>query len=540
MKQIIAVLNSNEVNRYRMVFPVRTLESALNQCWDLGTPSFLSHDCHRPIGWLKGLSLYFEPALVRSTGLFLIPENEKESSEIAIAVRNYVSKYHTDFIKSHRQELKNKLKPYLSGKELSYAPSCAAFIDEDLARKVFPGIFDQQDADGLIPISLLTSKAPGVFEKDGLLLFAHPFFRRSLSRLNTINEPFFKVLQPLTPSDLSVRIALDENMIGLSSTFQQPIELEYWWGPKFNEDLISIPDGVTHHVADEIEQLFHGISATEFWWYSRKGEKIFECEELRDVPSCGVSSNDFGCRYVHCILNSSKDGSAHLDGAIRLYEEESMAARLDTNIRNVGRHSKYIKLWRIEGHLKVSAWKEIITHYFRDNHLIGEYFGANKESFTKKGTSKSNVKKYTPLYHYIPCDMKAGQGIRISISYHPKTESSKSAILIKSFDSITRDSTEYKYVEADTIEIVKCLHQDSLNLKVPDHISFVSFGDTAVNFPLILHFGLNSYKRAAKTQNVIAKLCNVWNNRGDDRVVSYNNGIQYSDIRSSRMKVIAC
>jgi hypothetical protein len=67
-------------------------------------------------------------------------------------------------------------------------------------------------------------------------------------------------------------------MVGLAISYKGPIELEYWWGPKFNEDLSEINFGVTKHSADEDEQLFHGISATEFWWHKQNEIKTYECE----------------------------------------------------------------------------------------------------------------------------------------------------------------------------------------------------------------------------------------------------------------------
>lgn len=70
MKRTLIVFSSNEINLYGTSFSVHALESGLSQSWNLGIPSFLSHDAHRPIGWSRGLGLHFEPGLVRLTGLF--------------------------------------------------------------------------------------------------------------------------------------------------------------------------------------------------------------------------------------------------------------------------------------------------------------------------------------------------------------------------------------------------------------------------------------------------------------------------------------
>lgn len=464
------------------------------------------------------------------SGLWYLPESDKESEEISGAVRHYLSKHLADTVDPHRPELERRLNPYLSGKEIPCMPDCAALLDEGLARKVFPEIFAQQDKYGLVPLSLLISKAPGVFEENGLLLFAHPYFRRSLSRFNTLNEPFFEILQKATGRpDLDIRIALDEDVVGLSSTFRPHIELEYWWGPKFSEDLAAIPVGVFWHEADEQQRLFHGISRTEFWWYLQNDIRTFECEELRDIPSFGVAHDRFGCRFVHSMLDPSSAAPVHLDGAIRMHNEESMITRLETDISRAGRHSNYTKLWRVDGPLDVPVWKELIAHYYRDNHLVGEYFGGKDESEHIRPHSISSTTYATPLAQYVPCNMEAGQGIRISVSYHPRIEEPVVGRIIQTFDFLTHDSTKYNYIEADTIEVIKMLHRMNEQIDLPDDIVRIAFEDKVLNLSLILHLGPDSVLLAVKTQTAIAQLCKAWINHGDDRIVSYNIGIQYSD-----------
>ena len=91
---------------------------------------------------------------------------------------------------------------------------CAASHDKELAVKTFKEIFAQHDKDGLVPLSILKPIAPGVFEKDGLLLFAHPFFRRSLSRFNSLNASFLEVLQSLGVNPVGI-MAVTSLLCGL-------------------------------------------------------------------------------------------------------------------------------------------------------------------------------------------------------------------------------------------------------------------------------------------------------------------------------------
>ncbi|HCD6062537.1 TPA: hypothetical protein NDT49_004832, partial [Enterobacter asburiae] len=129
--------------------------------------------------------------------------------------------------------------------------------------------------------------------------------------------------------------------------------------------------------ANEKEKFFSGISATEFWWHRQDGIQSLECEEVREKPSYGFSSERneelYGCRYVHSMVND-KGKAYHLDGAVRVYNEEQFINRLDVDIAKAGKNTEYYKLWRVDGPIDISLWKRLISNFYKDNHLIGEYF----------------------------------------------------------------------------------------------------------------------------------------------------------------------
>ena len=47
-----------------------------------------------------------------------------------------------------------------------------------------------------------------------------------------------------------------------------------------------------------------------------------------------------------------------------------MIERLETDISKSGKKSNYQKLWRIDGEIEISVWKELLNDYFRDNRLV--------------------------------------------------------------------------------------------------------------------------------------------------------------------------
>jgi hypothetical protein len=530
MLEKLAVLNGNVVNRYGFAFPVETLESALNQSWDLGVPSCISHDLHRLVGWTKGMSLYIEPGMVRLVGLIFVPENINDENEL-FKIFEYSQLKRTEYeFEPHRAELQRRLSPISTDNALGLISGCAAFIGDNLALDAFPDIFKLQDEEDLIPLSSLNQKGPGVFEIDGLLIFAHPFFRRSLSCHNSLNSPFLSIIHKITRSfDLNIKIALDPNMVGLASTYKEDIELEYWWGPKFNDELSVIDFGVTKHVASKDQRLFHGISATEFWWHRQNEITTFECEEIRDIPSFGLGNESFGCRYVHSMLDVTTSIPIHIDGAIRLYDEISMINRMEYDISKNGKNTQYKKLWRIDGTINVSLWKELLTHYFRDNHLVGEYLGGRDSNEINRPHEISSNVYISSLADYVPCYMQAGNGVRISVSYHNKSKCNENMIVILPKGRININNEQKYYIEYDTIKVINLLKRKGYEVSLPQNILLIAFGDMLINMPLIHHSGNNSTYLARETQRVIGELCETWCRKRDNQVVSLNIGVEYDD-----------
>lgn len=331
----------------------------------------------------------------------------------------------------------------------------AACLKEDgLAERAFGVIFARRDKDSLVPLKDLNAIAPGVFEQDGLLFFASSYLRRSLSRYNTLNDDLLGRLHALADNPaLSVKVALDPDVVGLAETYRTPLEFAYWWGPKFNDDLHSIPPGITRHEADERHRMFSGVCRTEFWWHEQNDLKTLECEEILDIPSLGVGKDVFGCRYVHSIVDPKTKEPMHLDGAIRLYDETKMVERLDKNMYEFGRHSVYTKLWRVDGPVPIPTWKEIITHYYRDNELVGEYLGGKDES----GHLRPDLlhPEQDPLYRFVPCTMSPRDGVRISVAYHLPEESGP-PVQVLAHDTYGSTEERTYFVEGDTFEVVNC------------------------------------------------------------------------------------
>lgn len=530
MKSKVAVFNGTGINRYGMAFTVGALESALAQSWKYGVPSCISHDLHRPFAWSKGKSLYIEPGLVRLAGLVYSPEDKKDEEELQGLFQAKMSALLKESFEPHAAALYSRLSKVLSEDHYPLMPACATFVDKNLVLKTFPFVYKNQDKNGLIPLSDLNPIGPGAFEIDGLLLFAHSFFRRSLSRHNSLNTPFLTRFQKEALSyGSNAKIAIDPDMVGLASSYNEYIELEYWWGPKFNNELGTIDFGVTRHEANDDQKMFHGISATEFWWHNQDDIRTLECEEIRDMPSFGVGKDSFGCRYVHSMLDPIKSIPNHMDGAVRMYNETAMIERLEANIAKSGKNSNYQKLWRIDGEIQISVWKELLNDYFRDNRLVGEYLGAVEDNNHNTPRELINKTYSPPLSKYVPCDMQPTEGVRISVSYHEKTNSNSDSISFIPTGFFLNENGQHDYIEYDSIEVAKLLRRNGHEVAVPEDAMLIAFEDMLLNFPRIHHVGENSVDLAQATQNAFLLLLTTWCQREEDRVISFTMSVSYDD-----------
>jgi hypothetical protein len=527
MKQFLNVQNSDGVNRYNMMFALSALTSALDVSWDPGVPTHMSHDLHRMIGWSRAFGIHLEPGLARLTGLLYLPENDQERSQLAGLADRHWNEQLNRRVRPHLAELEHRLRPHLSGRQQPCQADCAAIIDPGLAARAFPEIFSLRDKDGLVPLTALTPIAPGVFEQYGLLLFAHPYFRRSLSRRNSVNRPFLACFQALRDDSGRIRrIALDEDMVGLAATFHEHFELAYWWGPKFTNDLEKIPAGITRHEANDTDRRFHGISHTEFRWYTQAGAKTFECEELQDRPSAGAGVDLFGCRFVHSRVDPGQALPIHLDGAIRMYDEEQMVQRLGCDIYHAGRRSKYTKLWRLDGPVPIPTWKELIAHFYRDNKLVGEYFeGVDGRTAASPPSAPPSADR--PQRSFAPTTMERGDGVRIHVCYLDRPQEARPPLGIHVLDKLSSGDQRFEYVESHGLELVKMLRRAGHKVALPDHVVRLKFQDRAVNQPLVTLAGNRAVALAKETLTAIRDLCNAWTQRDGDRLVSFGLRIDY-------------
>lgn len=397
VKSIFGIFNSDAVNLQGKQIPVRELSRALEKHLQfsvthrlpLGAPVHLAHDLHRLVGWSRTLGVFLEADLAQEVGFLSRPESDDEKHVLPLLQYDYLRLHEQEYCKPYEAHLRGRLTHALHTAEVKH---CAATVlcQNELAVKTYPDLFGSADKDGLLDYRMLISRFdevhPGIFRDSTreLLLFAHPYMRRSLSRLNNLNEYFLKDFGDLARSNpnLTMLLRLDPDIVGAADSFIPPLEFEYIRGPKFDAHIDNIPAGVTEHRANDTERAMEGISRTEFWWKSSESRgitekqsyfRVLEAEDLIEDESPGLSRQQYGCRYVHAEYNATANAITHFDGAIRAYNSDAYFKRLDLDIRKAGKQTIYTKLFRIDGQLSVETWKALTAFYFRGNSLVPEY-----------------------------------------------------------------------------------------------------------------------------------------------------------------------
>jgi hypothetical protein len=538
MEKYQGVAITDGVNRKNHMLPFSTIIKSYHDSWNSIIPMNLGHDRTKPIGYSMLTGIYMEPGKAYVTNESAIMETKEEHDKMCKMIKAYDYKI---FCEEHKKELDiliEKLSFVLSDK-YCVAPvgQAVAIKDKDIVYRLFPewsktikdGLVDARELEPIYTKNENGKKGilvPGVYYKEGHLLFAHQFFRRSLSILNTTNEEFFNSFEKIRDiPTVKMQLALDMDMVGLVGTEQPEVEYQYIRGPHFNDDLTCIPEGVTCHENEHYDNVFSNLLSTQFFWHMQDGKRTFECEELCDKENITFDDGQtmlWGCRYVHSMINPSTGLPTHLDGAIRIYNDEQILARIDskTDISKCGKNSKYIKLWRIDNDFNVAMWKELISSFYRENGLIGEYFGGVDEKYDqikKESDEHNTVVKKPNIFAHI--ELNEGDGVRIYFRYKSKFDIiADRDIGIYNKDSfILQDGRKVKILDADTVTLLKYLKRKGLSLRMPT-TSLIAFEDMIFNFPTLC---CKSLQVADVVITAIKELCQAWVRNQDDRLVSF-------------------
>lgn len=259
---------------------------------------------------------------------------------------------------------------------------------ENVLFDVFPNLGSRMDGEGLFDVNdLLTDFSiigePGISDVGYLkskntkyVIMLHHCLRRHYSIFNgfgmVLPYLFGYYLEHRLPS---LKIALDLDRIMLSKDWSHYCRREYYYGPKFTNDIPANKKGQTSYLLGVRDRLYTNSFQTDFYWKNKKDNSFqLEIEELQDV-SYATTPEDICCKYIHTQYNRDETRFDHLDGSVRRYDFDNYVLRINGNLRS-GDIAKKIKLFRVDGTIPFDMWKSIISSFMEYNSNIGEYFNA--------------------------------------------------------------------------------------------------------------------------------------------------------------------
>ena len=535
MQRHLAIFNSDQVSKDGTQFSIGALEDGIWQASVYGRPCNMSHDLHKLIGWSYAKGLYFDYQKTLTVGYFLIGEDDRDFKSINEARKAFFTNMMIKSIQPYQSDFINELgKAFDPKKGTLFCNNLVLYKQDNILFEVFPklGASINSDKDLLIEINTLLDDFEylgyGVFkEKDSFkAVLAHPFFRKSLSHYNNFHSMFLDELVSLNKKEaVKAKIKLDPHFIGFSPSFLQSFEFEYWWGPKYEDDIASIQPGLTVYKSDEFEKLYYNIDRTEFLWKVNDELHEFELEEIKDELAPTLTDT-YACRYVHSIYNKEKQEFQHFDGAIRSYSTELMIERLDSKMTEFGRKSDYTKLFRVDGKLSLGSWKSLVTNYLQGNPQIYEYFDLPKPSV--KHIQDEEGKK-SPLEKYIPYSISKNDGIRLYVSYHAKKDHGDNRRYISILDVIHLEDGEHDAIEYFTVEVKKALIRLGEDLELPQNCIYICPEDYYINIPCIFHSSDETQNLVDKTMEALNVITKCLYERNNEEVLSFTLAWEVED-----------
>jgi hypothetical protein len=381
MHRLISVIATNQVNRKNSVFTDGALEDGAKQINEQGgIPQLHSHDWTRLLGWVTHAWTERKGNLLQLLCETHFPETVKEYEEISCKFQTYCERMHEERTHSfmeylHREEYTQD--------ELTFDVSCVYITGKGILLRTFPTLSKKIDNDGLFLLGQFTSIGDGFIENGKYLLVPHMCFRQGYSLPNMLNRDFFGALVRTHRShpELKIKLRLDHKLVGIRESLGCGEQLDYWWGPKYEGYPYETDYGVCVHVPTKYDRAFGLLRQTEFWWYGKE-TRTLEIEEILEQPIwCSAEKErKIGMRFVHSLFDPKTQRPCHLDGSIRLYDEELFEARKHRTIDKFGKSAERLKLWRIDGDISIEIWFTLIHTFFRNNFMVAEYFGVGYEN----------------------------------------------------------------------------------------------------------------------------------------------------------------
>ncbi|MEA4917270.1 hypothetical protein [Proteiniphilum sp.] len=249
------------------------------------------------------------------------------------------------------------------------------------------------DKEELVEVSVLDKEfkrerfASGYYYSDKYIIMAHPYFRRGYHQNSNFVPHFIDIFWDYDKDNIQKYIAIDSDRVRINVDNRMYIEADTWYGAKFKNTISDIEDGIVKLRPPfglepfDIEFLFGNTYSLDIKWTSKNGIKVFQVEEFKaDKNRITKNGNEYyPVKYLHAEFDNHAGTFKHLDGAIHFYTEEEYYQRRDNDFNYNSKNSLQLKtlsqkLFKVNGHVTIDEWIELVSHYLQGDPLIFEYF----------------------------------------------------------------------------------------------------------------------------------------------------------------------
>jgi len=253
-----------------------------------------------------------------------------------------------------------------------------------------------KDKEGLVSFKTLNNELEkrrhisGFLYADKYMVMAHPYFRRGHSKNNNFSPRFIDIFWNYDKLENDNYIAIDFDRVRINVDNSMYMELDTWYGAKFNYNISEIEDGIVKLRPPldlepfHINSIFNSSYSLDIKWTTKEHIRIFQAEEFK-TEECKIEKTGkyyFPAKYVHSEYDTKKNNFRHFDGSIHFYTEEEYYTRRESDFNYNNKNdlmlkSQSQKLFKINGQVNVNDWVELTSHFLSGNPLIIEYFEGN-------------------------------------------------------------------------------------------------------------------------------------------------------------------
>lgn len=529
MQYLTGIYMTDGVCKNGHQYSVRALESAIAKSMK-GAPSSINHDITRMFGrtYVNGLYLSHELSyVIGKTAIAETPEEEKlirrvNADSINLIMIEAIAKYKDAFLS------------YLESKQVGFGDyklgfqNIVTFEKRGVVNELFPKLVKLIDEkDDLILVKDLLKEfkyaGQGIFVEKykNLAIILHPYLRLSQNRFNDFDDIFLdSLMDEYSKGNDTLKFKIDLNVVGYKPSLIKTHNDDYWYVPEYDDKIDVKENKLAQKNTQEYEAIFNQLDRTEYKWVKMGEENLhqLEIEEVRKdpTPSLSATIEKYGCRYVHAIYDDKAQIIQHFDGAVRAYDFEKMYERIDAPMTDCGHDTEYTKIFRIDGKLKVSTWKKMLTLYLKNNTSVYDYLGVQSP---KQAISLEDIPK-DPLKKYLPYSIRKDDGVRLYISYHPRVECNEERKFCTT-DIVTTENGKEECMEFRAIEVAKCIWKCGGKIELPKGGKYLIVEDYNNNIPMIMHGDVDTTENLKLTIAGIKKLMEKHYNRKDDDVYTF-------------------